>query len=137
VEERLAFRPNEAAKITGQGRTTIFQDIKDGKLRAVKNGRRTLILRCDLEQYLRGMPHRAAYLTGIVIVLGAVAFLSLAAHRLPPREFAHECFDNQLSDFHVRVAERTERKGAGINKRVLAPLSSTGWPNTSDGDWVA
>ena len=58
MNDRLAYSPDDAAKATGQGRTKLFQAIKDGKLRAVKNGRRTLILRVDLESYLGSLPPR-------------------------------------------------------------------------------
>lgn len=58
MNDRLAYSPDEAAKAIGQGRTKLFQAIKDGKLRAVKNGRRTLILRADLEGYLASLPAR-------------------------------------------------------------------------------
>ena len=42
----------EAAKESRQGRTKVYQDIKDGKLRAVKNGRRTFILGEDFAAYV-------------------------------------------------------------------------------------
>jgi excisionase family DNA binding protein len=119
MEEPLAYTPKGAAKATGQGRTTIFQDIKSGKLRAVKNGRRTLILRPDLEEYLSSMPTRAA---GFLIVLGTVASLYSAAHHLPQREFVVKISDeysrdSRLSD-EVRVAERLVRKVADIRARA-------------------
>jgi excisionase family DNA binding protein len=78
MDERLAYSPDEAAKASGQGRTKVFQDIKTGKLRAVKNGRRTLILRPDLEEYLRSMPPRAACLVWTIIVTGIAALWSFA-----------------------------------------------------------
>ena len=54
--EQLAYSPLEAAKASGQSRSKIFKDIREEKLRAVKSGTRTLILRADLETYLREMP---------------------------------------------------------------------------------
>ena len=56
--EPMAFGPLEAAKATGQSRGKIFKDIREKRLRAVKSGSRTLILRADLEAYLRDLPPR-------------------------------------------------------------------------------
>jgi excisionase family DNA binding protein len=56
--EQMAYSPLEAARATGQSRGKIFKDIREGKLRAVKSGSRTLILRADLEAYLRDLPAR-------------------------------------------------------------------------------
>jgi len=43
-------------KLYGLGRTFAYGQIKDGKLRAVKCGNRTLILRCDAEGWARSLP---------------------------------------------------------------------------------
>ncbi len=50
---KLAFQINEAVSATGLGRSTIYDLIKEGKLCAVKAAGRRLILREDLEAYLR------------------------------------------------------------------------------------
>jgi excisionase family DNA binding protein len=44
---------------TGLGRSTVFLAIKDGKLKAKKAGRKTLILRSELIRFLETLPDRA------------------------------------------------------------------------------
>ena len=46
-------------KLYGLGRTFAYEQIKSGKLRAVKCGNRTLILRADAEQWARALPEAA------------------------------------------------------------------------------
>jgi len=53
---RLAMSVAQAAAEAGVGRDVIYADIKEKRLRAKRNGRRTLILRVDLEAYLRDLP---------------------------------------------------------------------------------
>jgi excisionase family DNA binding protein len=48
----LAVTVPTARKITGLGNTTIWQLIKDGKLKTVSVGRRRLIVYASLEQLL-------------------------------------------------------------------------------------
>ena len=43
-------------KLYGLGRTFAYEQIKERKLRAVKCGNRTLILRCDAEVWARSLP---------------------------------------------------------------------------------
>jgi excisionase family DNA binding protein len=52
----FGFTINDAVKASGIGRTTLYQEIKAGRLRAVKRGRRTLILADDLRQWLETLP---------------------------------------------------------------------------------
>jgi excisionase family DNA binding protein len=52
----LGFSITEACKVSGVGRTTIYEEIKAGRLRAVKRGRRTLILAHDLKHWLEALP---------------------------------------------------------------------------------
>lgn len=54
--EPLAFDVNFAAKMVGIGRTLLYNEIKAGRLRAVKSGGRTLIRRADLEAYMASLP---------------------------------------------------------------------------------
>jgi excisionase family DNA binding protein len=56
--ELMAYSPQNAAAATGLSRGKIFKDIREKKLRAVKSGSRTLILRADLEAYLADLPPR-------------------------------------------------------------------------------
>ena len=50
---KLAFRVDEAVAASGLGRTTLYDEIKAGRLRAVKVAGRRLIMREDLEAFLR------------------------------------------------------------------------------------
>lgn len=52
----LALSIADVCKATGIGRTTIFNAIRDGKLRAVKLGNRTLIRAEDLKAFLDNLP---------------------------------------------------------------------------------
>lgn len=56
----LAHTIEDAARITTCGRTSIYQAIKDGALKARKFGRRTLILDTDLRAWLAALPEREA-----------------------------------------------------------------------------
>jgi excisionase family DNA binding protein len=46
----------EASASTNVGRTVIYQEIRSGALRAVKRGKRTLILDEDLRQWVHSWP---------------------------------------------------------------------------------
>jgi excisionase family DNA binding protein len=46
----------EACAIAGNGRTKIYQAISDGSLKARKCGKRTLVLRQDLREFLAALP---------------------------------------------------------------------------------
>jgi excisionase family DNA binding protein len=52
----LAYSVHEACSVARAGRTTLYEAIKLGELRAVKRGRRTLILRQDLYLWISGLP---------------------------------------------------------------------------------
>lgn len=54
--QRLALTVSECTKVAGLGRTKIYQEIKEGRLRAVKLGRGTRILVDDLKHYLAQLP---------------------------------------------------------------------------------
>ena len=51
-EERMAYRPNEAARVSGVSRDVIFKAIREGKLRSLKCGASRLITAEALKQWL-------------------------------------------------------------------------------------
>jgi len=55
LPEKIAYRIDEAVHVSGLGRTTIYDEIKKRRLKAVKVSGRRLILREDLEAFLKGM----------------------------------------------------------------------------------
>jgi excisionase family DNA binding protein len=46
----------EACRVSGLGRTKIYEAIAAGRLKARKFGKRTIILRLDLQQFLVALP---------------------------------------------------------------------------------
>jgi len=54
--QKLALSVDEAARRADTCRDKIYGAINAGKLRARKNGRRTLILASDLEAFLNDLP---------------------------------------------------------------------------------
>ncbi len=52
---QIAFSIEESSAITGIGRTKIYEAINAGDLRAKKMGKRTLILKNDLETFLSSL----------------------------------------------------------------------------------
>jgi excisionase family DNA binding protein len=52
----LAFTIAEACTVARAGRTAIYQAINEKQLRAVKRGRRTLILSEDLRRWVETLP---------------------------------------------------------------------------------
>jgi excisionase family DNA binding protein len=52
----LAYSVPEACSMACAGRTSIYEAIRSGALRAVKRGRRTLILSDDLHRWMQSLP---------------------------------------------------------------------------------
>jgi excisionase family DNA binding protein len=52
----LAHSVSEACSIARAGRTSLYEAIRTGALRAVKRGRRTLILDDDLRRWVQSLP---------------------------------------------------------------------------------
>jgi excisionase family DNA binding protein len=53
---RLAHSIADVAKITGVGRSFLYEEISAGRLVAKKAGRRTLIFEADLNAWLASLP---------------------------------------------------------------------------------
>jgi excisionase family DNA binding protein len=51
-DERLAYSVNEAAQLTGLSRDLLYDEMRRGHLRYLKVGRRRLITRQHLEEFL-------------------------------------------------------------------------------------
>jgi len=57
-DNRVAFTIDEVAKAAGIGRTTVFEEIRHGRLVARKMGRRTIIMAVDRDAWLKSLPKR-------------------------------------------------------------------------------
>jgi len=56
MSEKFALTLDEFRKAGGPCLSKSYQEIKDGKLRVVKLGKRTLVLRDEAERYFRELP---------------------------------------------------------------------------------
>ena len=52
----LALTVSQAAKLGGPCRSALYEDIRAGRLRAIKRGRSTRILIDDFRRYLASLP---------------------------------------------------------------------------------
>lgn len=55
-EQPIARCVEDAARVCGVGRTTMFEEIRAGRLKARKLGRRTMILDTDQRAWLASLP---------------------------------------------------------------------------------
>ncbi len=53
--EKLAYSLDEACALVGLGKTKLYESINDGRLRARKCGKRTMVLRSDLQEFLSNL----------------------------------------------------------------------------------
>jgi excisionase family DNA binding protein len=56
MTEALIYTISEACAVARTGRTSLYKAIQRGELRAVKRGRRTMVLSDDLHRYLHELP---------------------------------------------------------------------------------
>ena len=69
--ERLAYSVDEAAHLTGLSRDLLYDEMRRGKLRYIKVGRRRLITRQHLEQFLNITPSSRSFPVGTASELKA------------------------------------------------------------------
>lgn len=55
-EAKIAYSITETEEATGLGRTRIYEEIREGRLAAVKSGRRTLVPASALRRWLETLP---------------------------------------------------------------------------------
>jgi excisionase family DNA binding protein len=60
MKSTLAYSIAEACAAASIGRSALYEEIKSGRLRAVKNGRRTLITADSLRSWVENLPEITA-----------------------------------------------------------------------------
>lgn len=60
MSDVIAYHIKDAVKASGSTRTNIFNAIREGKLPARKDGRRTIIMADDLRNWVSSLPMRRA-----------------------------------------------------------------------------
>ncbi|WEX87186.1 helix-turn-helix domain-containing protein [Sinorhizobium garamanticum] len=55
---KIGLHIDEAVEVSGIGRTNLYAAIRDGRLKARKHGRRTVIISDDLKAFLLSLPQK-------------------------------------------------------------------------------
>ena len=122
LSDRLAFSITEASEAVGLSKDKIRDEIRSGRLRARKCGRRTIITKEDFNRWLAGLPVLAA-----CVILVACALLAVAAS-----EWQTAAIQGDLTS-QYRLAQPCPSEGvfvalaidfAAINRAALAVLPS-------------
>jgi excisionase family DNA binding protein len=58
-QHRLVHSIADVTKIIGLGRSFVYEEIKEGRLRVRKAGRRSLIFDADLKAWLQALPEKS------------------------------------------------------------------------------
>lgn len=56
---RISFTVDDLIAATGLGRSKIYEQVRAGRLRAIKIGGRTMFMRVDVERWLAAAPEKA------------------------------------------------------------------------------
>jgi excisionase family DNA binding protein len=56
MNDRIAYRIAEVCKMTGMGSTYVYNEIAEGRLKAVKAGRATLVTAQAVQDWMRSLP---------------------------------------------------------------------------------
>lgn len=63
-ETPLAYGVGDAVRLMGIGKTKFFQLVRDGELKLVKVGRKSLITRAEMEAWITRLPTRSSSAAG-------------------------------------------------------------------------
>ena len=56
LSEKLLFSIDEVRDLTGIGRTNLYREIKENRLKARKRGTKTVVARTDLISWIEALP---------------------------------------------------------------------------------
>jgi excisionase family DNA binding protein len=120
----LAHSVSQACALACAGRTSVYEAIRYGDLRAVKRGRRTLILDDDLKQWVQSLPPVNAKCRGGTDEEGD----RRASHSLSDGGL-HSTNAPEFSANEPARAQPTDRRGAHratSSRRVSSPAAGRG-----------